>query len=135
MHTTISNEERPMINHVSVGVRDLKAARRFYDTALTALGYKCLAEGEGYLGYGAESPQFWVLAAERPVPADAKSGLHFCFNATSRKAVDAFHAGTLKAGGQDNGKPGVRPDYGATYYAAFAIDPDGYRIEAYTSQS
>ena len=124
-----------MINHVSVGVRDLKAARRFYDAALSALGYKCLAEGDGYLGYGAGSPQFWVLAAEQPVRADAKSGLHFCFDAANRKAVDAFHAGALKAGGRDNGKPGIRPDYGATYYAAFAIDPDGYRVEAHTSQA
>ena len=124
-----------MINHVSVGVRDLKAARRFYDAALSALGYKCLAEGDGYLGYGAESPKFWLLAAEQPVPADAKSGLHFCFDASSRKAVDAFYAGALKAGGRDNGKPGIRADYGASYYAAFAIDPDGYRVEAHTSQA
>jgi catechol 2,3-dioxygenase-like lactoylglutathione lyase family enzyme len=123
-----------MINHVSVGVRDLRAARRFYDAALSPLGYKCLTEGEGYLGYGAEAPQFWLLAAEQPVPADPKSGLHFCFNAASRKAVDGFHAGALKSGGRDNGKPGIRPDYGATYYAAFVVDPDGYRIEAYSSQ-
>lgn len=124
-----------MINHVSVGVRDIKAARRFYDAALSTLGYSCLAEGESYLGYGAKTAQFWVLTAEHPVPADAKSGLHFCFNAASRKAVDAFHASALKSGGRDNGKPGVRPDYGDTYYAAFVVDPDGYRLEAYTGQS
>ena len=52
-----------MINHVSVGVRDIKAARRFYDATLSPLGYKCLAEGAGYLGYGAEAPQFWVMAS------------------------------------------------------------------------
>jgi hypothetical protein len=46
-------------------------------------------------------------------------------------AVDAFHAAALRAGGQDNGAPGLRPIYGADYYAAFIIDPDGYRIEAY----
>ena len=124
-----------MINHVSVGVRDLKAERRFYDAALSVLGYKCLAEGEGYLGYGAAAPKFWVLKAEQPVPADSKSGLHICFDAASRKAVDAFHSGALKSGGGDNGKPGVRPDYGDTYYAAFVTDPDGYRLEAHTSQS
>jgi hypothetical protein len=28
--------------------------------------------------------------------------------------------------------PGLRPQYGPGYYAAFAIDPDGYRIEAHT---
>jgi len=31
----------------------------------------------------------------------------------------------------DNGAPGLRPVYDPDYYAAFIIDPDGYRIEAY----
>ena len=60
-----------------------------------------------------------------------ESGLHFCFQAKDRAAVDAFHAEALKAGGKDNGKPGVRKDYSPNYYAAFVIDPEGYRIEAY----
>jgi hypothetical protein len=37
----------------------------------------------------------------------------------------------LGAGARDNGKPGLRSDFGDNYYAAFVIDPDGYRIEAY----
>ena len=37
----------------------------------------------------------------------------------------------LKAGGRDNGKPGVRKDYGENYYAAFVKDPAGYRLEVY----
>jgi hypothetical protein len=49
--------------------------------------------------------------------------------------VSAFHAAALKAGGRDNGKPGLRTDYGPDYYAAFVVDPDGYRIEAYCSRS
>ena len=65
--------------------------------------------------------------------ADPDSGLHFCFKAGAREAVDAFHAAALKAGGKDNGKPGLRADYGDNYYAAFVVDPDGYRIEAYCS--
>lgn len=63
------------------------------------------------------------------------SGLHFCFDALSRKSVDGFHAAALEQGGKDNGKPGVRPDYGPDYYAAFAIDPDGYRVEAYCGKA
>jgi hypothetical protein len=47
--------------------------------------------------------------------------------------VDAFYATALALGGRDNGKPGLRDDYGANYYAAFVIDLDGYRIEAYCS--
>ena len=61
---------------------------------------------------------------------DLESGLHFCFEAKSRAAVDAFHAAALKAGGKDNGQPGVRKDYSPTYYAAFVTDPDGHKLEA-----
>ncbi|MGZ5101718.1 MAG: VOC family protein [Usitatibacter sp.] len=120
-----------MINHVSIGVADIARTKRFYDAALKPLGYTCLSEGDNSLGYGAGSVALWISLAKRPVPADMDSGLHFCFDAPTRKAVDAFHAAALKAGGRDNGKPGVRADYGANYYAAFVIDPDGYRIEAY----
>lgn len=120
-----------MLAHVSMGVSDIARARRFYDAALAPLGYKCLSSGDTYLGYGATEPAVWLLASESPVKADPKSGLHFCFDAPDRKAVDAFHAAALAQGGKDNGKPGLRPDYDANYYAAFAIDPDGYRIEAY----
>lgn len=120
-----------MLSHVSIGVRDVEAARRFYDPVFAAIGAKCLAHGEGYAGYGTEAPVYWLNQTAHPVQADMRSGLHFCFDAPNRKAVDAFHKAALKAGGTDNGKPGLRPDYGPTYYAAFAIDPDGYRVEAY----
>ena len=122
-----------MINHVSIGVRDVAKAKRFYDAVLKPLGYACLSESTGSLGYGREAAALWIIAAERPVPPEAKSGLHFCFDAPTRKSVDAFHAAALRTGGRDNGKPGLRADYGPDYYAAFAIDPDGYRLEAYCS--
>lgn len=121
-----------MIHHVSIGVKELGAAKRFYDKALAPLGIKCHAEGDSYLGYGADSPEFWVLAVKRPVKADDESGLHFCLRANSRKAVNEFHAAAVKSGGRDNGKPGIRKDYGDNYYAAFVVDPEGYRIEAFT---
>ncbi len=120
-----------MFDHVSIGVRDIAKTKKFYDAALEPLGYACLSPGETSLGYGAKSVAFWISASDRPVKADAKSGLHFCFTAPNRKTVDAFHAAALAAGGKDNGKPGLRADYGPNYYAAFVIDPDGYCIEAY----
>jgi catechol 2,3-dioxygenase-like lactoylglutathione lyase family enzyme len=119
-----------MIDHVSIGVRDIARTKGFYDAALKPLGYECLSKGEGSLGYGRGSVALWISATERPVPADDKSGLHFCFTAPTRKSVDAFHQAALRSGGRDNGGPGLRSDYGADYYAAF-VDPDGYRIEAY----
>ena len=120
-----------MIDHVSIGVRDVAKAKRFYDAALKPLGYECLSASEGSLGYGRDTIAFWVSKAESPVSPDSKSGLHFCFSAPTRRSVSAFHAAALKAGGRDNGKPGLRSDYGPDYYAAFVADPDGYRIEAY----
>jgi catechol 2,3-dioxygenase-like lactoylglutathione lyase family enzyme len=131
----IQERETRMINHVSIGVRDIARTKKFYDAALKPLGYNCLSEGETSLGYGAKSVALWISVSDKPVPADAKSGLHFCFDAPTRKTVDAFHAGAVKAGGRDNGKPGVRSDYDANYYAAFVIDPDGYRIEAYCGRA
>ena len=124
-----------MINHVSIGVRDVAKSKRFYDAVLKPLGYTCLSDGKTSLGYGAGAVQLWILAAEQPVKADTKSGLHFCFEAPTRKSVDAFHAAAVGAGGRDNGKPGVRADYDPSYYAGFVVDPDGYRIEAYCSKS
>ena len=124
-----------MLDHVSIGVRDLVRTRRFYDAALKPLGYSCLSESAASLGYGRDSVELWIEVAERPVPPDPHSGLHFCFAAPTRKSVDAFHAAALSGGGQDNGKPGLRADSGANYSAALAIDPDGYRIEAYCGRA
>ena len=120
-----------MLNHISIGVRDIARTKRFYDAALKPLGYKALSEGEASLGYGKENVVLWISASDKPVLADEKSGLHFCFDAPTQKSVAAFHAAALGAGGQDNGKPGLRADYGDNYYAAFVVDPDGYRLEAY----
>ena len=122
-----------MLAHISIGVRDIDRSKRFYDAALEPLGYKCLRAARALLGYGygRDSIAPWVVQAVRPVPADEMSGLHFCFAAPDAAAVDEFHAAALRAGGHDNGAPGLRPIYGPDYYAAFIIDPDGYRIEAY----
>jgi catechol 2,3-dioxygenase-like lactoylglutathione lyase family enzyme len=120
-----------MFDHVSIGVADIPRSKKFYDAALGPLGFSRLSDGETSLGYGEKSVALWLGATKKPVKADMDSGLHFCFSAKDRAAVDAFHAAALKAGGRDNGKPGVRADYGPKYYAAFVIDPDGYRVEAY----
>jgi len=122
-----------MIAHISIGVRDINKSKQFYDAVLEPLGYKCLRAARTLLGYGygRDNIALWVVQAEHPVPADEKSGLHFCFAAENAAAVDAFHAAALRSGGHDNGAPGLRPIYGPDYYAASIIEPDGYRIEAY----
>jgi len=41
-----------MLDHVSIGVKDIDAARKFYDTTLKPLGYTCKYAEGGHAGYG-----------------------------------------------------------------------------------
>jgi catechol 2,3-dioxygenase-like lactoylglutathione lyase family enzyme len=124
-----------MIDHLSLGVGDLARSRAFYDAVLAPLGYVRVYDFDEGSGYGRPEPHprreqalpFWILQ-HRMVTTNL--GLHICFGAPTRAAVDEFHAAALAAGGTDNGKPGLRPQYHAQYYAAFVFDPDGHKIEA-----
>ncbi len=121
-----------MIDHITIGVVDFERSTRFYDQTLAPLGVRRLfdvppehSDGVNVTGYGDDRPWFW-LAEER-----ATTGLmHIAFQAGTAADVDAFYAAALRAGGTDNGPPGLRPHYHDTYYAAFVLDPDGHNIEA-----
>jgi catechol 2,3-dioxygenase-like lactoylglutathione lyase family enzyme len=122
-----------MIDHISIGVRNIAVTKLFYDAALAPLGYTCLRSRDTWLGYGKERVEFSARLSERPVVADPKSGLHVSFIAPTQKSVESFYTAALANGGRDNGEPGFRKDYSPTYFAAFVVDPDGYRIEAHCS--
>lgn len=126
-----------MLHHISLGVSDIERAARFYDAALLPLGYvrvwEDLTPGDDdqAVGYGPPGGGDRLAIKLRGANACAPGpGFHLAFAATSHAAVDAFHAAALQNGGQDNGTPGLRPDYGDGYYAAFVVDPDGHRLEA-----
>jgi catechol 2,3-dioxygenase-like lactoylglutathione lyase family enzyme len=119
-----------MIDHTGIGVADVGRSANFYDAALGALGLRRVAQipenlGTDGIGYGLDHPVFWI---DRFHPHSAKQ--HTAFAAKSRTEVDAFYAAALKAGGIDNGGPGLRKQYAPGYYAAFVLDPDGNNIEA-----
>ena len=116
----------PMIDHVVLGVHHLDESRYFYEHALAPLGIKVGVNRPDLVGLGDETgrPFFW-LAVREP-----SHRVHVAFTAPDRATVDAFHAAALHAGGVDNGEPGLRPQYHANYYGAFAFDADGNNIEA-----
>jgi catechol 2,3-dioxygenase-like lactoylglutathione lyase family enzyme len=122
-----------MIDHTGIGVADMARSAAFYDAALGALGLRRAAQlpegvGTDGIGYGVGYPIFWI---DRFHPHSVKQ--HTAFAARSRAEVDAFHAAALKAGGSDNGPPGLRDTaqgYPPGYYAAFVLDPDGNNMEA-----
>ncbi len=121
-----------MIDHVSVGVRDLARAGAFYERVLGVIGYVALERRAATIGFGKSYPDFWINARAGMAPLPAGFGGHACFRARSEAIVDAFHAAALEAGGQSDGAPGLRPQHGEGYYAAFVRDLDGNRIEAVT---
>ena len=119
----------PMIDHISIGVRDIEAAKTFYDAVLKPLGLMRLYDGPDFAAYGRDDKDKLSLhqGGEGWCP-DPK--VHIAFCAGSRQAVEAFHRMGLAAGGRDDGAPAIREDYADDYYAAFLKDPDGQRIEA-----
>ncbi|MBO1748362.1 VOC family protein [Stenotrophomonas sp. SI-NJAU-1] len=121
-----------MLHHLSLGVRDLERAGRFYDAVLAALGYRRVFEDDTAIGYGLFDEEDLLCLKLRNDAAAPGPGFHLALAAPTREAVDAFHRTGVATGGQDNGPAGLRPDYGDHYYAAFLIDPDGHRIEAVT---
>ena len=76
-------------------------------------------------GYGKQKPDFWLTESVETGP-----GRHYAFFAATNAEVDAFYADAMANGGRDNGAPGLRPHYHATYYGAFVLDPDGNNVEA-----
>lgn len=116
-----------MYDHIGLKVKDLEASVRFYTAALAPLGHVPGPRDRNYAGFGPKDASgLWLYAAA----GAAGSGTHLAFRAPDRKAVDGFYAEGLKAGGRDNGTPGLRIDYSPDYYAAFLIDPDGNNVEA-----
>lgn len=127
----MADDNPSIISHVSIGTNDQDRALSFYDRVLATIGAKRILDFPGAVGYGKAFPEFWVQTPfDGGEAGGAANGVHFSFLATSREQVDAFHAAAMQAGGSDDGAPGLRPDYGESYYACFVRDPDGNKIEA-----
>ena len=120
---------RVVIDHVSIGVSDLKRSREFYRRALIPLGFAELRpwrEGAEMVAFGLEEADDFAIS----LAYGAGASVHVAFAADRREQVDAFFSAALDAGGRDNGRPGLRPEYSEGYYGAFVFDPDGNNIEA-----
>src|SRR5260370_17125690 len=115
-----------MFDHIMVKVKDLNSSKRFYTAALAPLGFSVQYEGDGVLGFGPkDAPALWLQQGE------ANGPVHIAFAAKDRASVKAFYAAALPAGGKDNGKPGLRPDYAANYYGGFVKHPHDNNIETH----
>ncbi|KAF8966728.1 Glyoxalase/Bleomycin resistance protein/Dihydroxybiphenyl dioxygenase [Flammula alnicola] len=146
------------LHHIGINVANIEQARDFYLAALKPLGYKVkmtFADGQVLgLGAGCGGADLWLAGPNAPSaegsekrharePQDEpgkestsmkqrqKTGtLHLAFGASNRAQVRKFYEAAIAAGATCNGPPGLRPEYFATYYGAFVLDPEGRNIEA-----
>lgn len=127
-----------MLDHISFSVNDFPQSLKFYDETLEIIGIERLitfeTEEQNVAGYGVNGkPYFWIGAETNPNKDEhigKARGFHIAFKAPSVESIKAWHKKSLELGAQDNGHPGPRPEYHAGYYAAYIIDPNGWRIEA-----
>ena len=113
-----------MIDHVSIRVSDRSLSERFYDTVLAQLGIERDASGPE----GVEWSDFSIGPVEPHKGLTQR--LHVAFIARSRQDVERFWRAGIDAGFQNDGPPGLRPQYDVDYYGAFLRDPDGNSVEA-----
>jgi catechol 2,3-dioxygenase-like lactoylglutathione lyase family enzyme len=123
-----------LLDHVSITVRDLAAAKPFYEAVMAALGAVVAYEREDAIGFGErnrpDDDVHTYLSVFESQQAGPDGRRHWCFRAMSVEQVKAFHAAGLAAGGKSDGEPGLREHYHPQYYAAFLLDPEGNKVEA-----
>ena len=124
-----------MFSHITVGVRDLDRASRFYDAVLRPLGLKqreVTPDGgppsRCWVDPSSRLPRFFAYVPFDGQPATAGNGSMVAFLAPSEEAVSEAYAAGLASGGTDEGAPGPRPHYGKGYYGAYLRDPDGNKV-------
>jgi catechol 2,3-dioxygenase-like lactoylglutathione lyase family enzyme len=115
-----------LIDHIQLVVRDLSAARRFYEAILSSLNIPVGGTGDGYFW----ADEVFVSTPDNKAAQGVLTGRHhLAFQAQSPSMVASFYKAAMANGGKDNGAPGERA-YHPGYYAAFVLDPDGNNIEA-----
>ena len=109
-----------VFDHVTIRVSDFDAARSFYALAL--------GEPTHENGSFTEWREFGIarVSADKPLTRN----LHVAFRAHDRAEVCAWFKRMTAAGYRSDGEPGERPEYSASYYGAFVLDPDGHNVEA-----
>jgi catechol 2,3-dioxygenase-like lactoylglutathione lyase family enzyme len=118
-----------MFDHLSLGVRDLAAARRFYDAFFAPLGAAVSAASARELAYGpgGEGGLFYLYPVDGPQVAGL--GAHLAFAAETRAAVDAAYAAAMAEGATSIRAAGPHPDIAPGYYGCVLLDPDGNKLE------
>jgi len=118
------------LTHIMIGANDPAKSAAFYAAALAPCGYQKAFEAGGRVGFSCGEGQPPLLIG-KPYDGGAATfgnGTMIGFRAESRADVRAAHEAGLKAGGKDDGAPGLRPAGPPNTYAAYLRDPSGNKI-------
>ena len=103
-----------MIDHFGINCADLGASARFYDAVLGVLGHRRVMDVGVAIGYGTDSPDFWISGG------DAASGpnreVHIAFTAPDADTVRRWsdeHLRDFLGFGQPDGEAGVWTEEGS----------------------
>ena len=122
-----------MLFHITIGIDNLDRAFAFYAHVLAPLNYvlKFHEPAQNWAGWklpDADRPLFIITVPANGDAPSAGNCTMTAFLAKDRATVDAVHVAALAAGGQDEGTPGLRPQYHENYYGAYFRDLDGNKL-------
>ena len=124
-----------MIGYVILGTNNLPRARSFYDALLAEMGVKRMMEfGERGSAWAAsmDKPMLCIMTPYDKRTATVGNGVMVGIAADSRDHVDRIHRKALELGGTDEGAPGLRPEGGEGFYAAYFRDLDGNKLDVFS---
>jgi predicted lactoylglutathione lyase len=117
-----------MLHHIDVHVRNIEAAKRFFDALAPAIGYRIRADYDEFVGYEPQNGGCPRIGFS--LDTQHGSGLmRLAFGVESREAVDAAANIARESGAKNVDGPSLHPEYGDDYYAAFFEDADGNLYE------
>jgi catechol 2,3-dioxygenase-like lactoylglutathione lyase family enzyme len=116
-----------MLDHFGINCSDLAGSSAFYDDVLGTLGHRRLMDFGVAVGYGTDTPAFWLSTFEG---MGANREVHIAFTAPDAAAVRAFVEAARARGAEVLHEPRLWPEYHEAYYGGFVRDPDGNNVEA-----
>ncbi|EJN04585.1 VOC family protein [Phyllobacterium sp. YR531] len=121
-----------MIGYTMVGTRDLLQAGEFYDPLMAGIGFERCYSDDVVISWGSKADEsvarFFVGLPFDGKAASVGNGNMTAFRVDDAETIDRLHALSVQNGGSSEGKPGLRPQYGPGFYAAYIRDPDGNKI-------
>jgi predicted lactoylglutathione lyase len=119
------------IGYIMLGASNPAKAKAFYEPLLAQLGFKINPaysnETRTWFAPAGGMPTL-VVGAPHEGAATHGNGTMISLMSPSREIVHKMHADALKAGGKDEGAPGLRGD---TFYGAYFRDLDGNKIAVF----